>query len=205
MKNSLISILKGVPVDFGQANLKHKTKGKKIALELINPNGAGKTALDVGCRDGFFTKILKNKGYKVISIDIEKNYDDCEIVDANDILPYKDNSFDLIWCSEVIEHLINPAKTINEFKRILKSNGVAVITTPNSYFWLFRILKLFSLTPQKIQNSGHLHFFNANDIKKFNPHNNIIYGFFPYFILKFKIKRFINLLSPTFIFIIKKQ
>ena len=55
-------------------------------------------------------------------------------------LPFKNNSFDTIVCSEVIEHVLNPKKMILEFKRVLKNNGQLIITTPNwlSFYGLFK-------------------------------------------------------------------
>jgi len=216
----MLQFLKKIPLDFGQANLKYTTKGKQIALSFIPSDenrkniersgmyveSAGNhikcTALDVGCRDGYFSQILKKNGYRVTSIDIECRYEHCKVVDVNKILPFVDNSFDIIWCSEVIEHLIDPAKTIAEFRRVLKPTGKAILTTPNSKFWLYYILGLFGLTPQKVQNPTHIHFFGIEDIKKWNPTETC--GFFPYLILRFKIKHFLNLLTPTFVFVIKK-
>jgi len=196
----IVQLLKKIPVDFGQATLKHRTKGKLIALSLV-PTGPGK-ALDVGCRDGYYSKVLKQKKYTVTSVDIECHYEKCQRVDANKPLPYSDNFFDVIWCSEVIEHLEKPDRIIQEFKRVLKAEGVAILTTPNSHFWLYKILALFGLTPKKVQNPGHLHFFGEQDIRAFNPDK--LYGFFPYLILKFRIINMLNLLTPTFVFVIKK-
>jgi len=202
-----VRLLKSIPIDFGQANVKHTTKGKIIALALIpfhknNISAAKPTALDVGCRDGHFSRMLKEKGYTVVSIDIECHYENCQEVDANKPLPFPDNSFDVIWCSEVIEHLEKPQQIIAEFKRVLKPEGKAVLTTPNSKFWLYKVLALFGLTPQKVQNPTHLHFFGEKDIKALKP--SVLYGFFPYFIFKFRITRLLNLLTPTFVFVIQK-
>jgi len=200
----LLNLIKKIPIDFGQGSVRYTTKGKLIALDFILKDGFGKNALDVGCRSGHFSKILEEMGYNVTSIDIEKNYEKCQLVDANKPLLYKNSSFDLIWCSEIIEHLDSPQRVLGEFKRMLKPEGKAVFTTPNSQFWLFRILKLFGLPPQKIQRKDHIHFFGIKDILILHPYENIVYGFFPYFILKFRIKKMVNLLSPTFVFIIKK-
>ena len=198
---SFINILKKIPFDFGQGNLRKKTKGKLIAMEFIEI-GKGKKALDIGCRDGDQSKILESRGYKVTSIDIKKTYSKCKIVDVNKKLPFKKNYFDLIWCSEVIEHLDNPKKSLNDFRRILKKNGKMILTTPNSYFWLVDLLNFFGISPKRLQNPGHKYFFNYGDIKRIFPKAHI-YGFFPYLFLKFKIKRFVGFLSPTFVIIEK--
>lgn len=202
---SILHILKKIPIDLGQAKLKHTTKGKKIALTLIPRAEDGseiRTALDVGCRDGYYSRLLRKRGYTVTSIDIECQYEHCQTVDANAPLPYDNDAFDLIWCSEVIEHLQKPEAVIAEFKRVLKPDGIAVLTTPNSFFWLYYLLKPFGLSAQKLQNPTHLHFFRLADIQKLGAGE--IYGFFPYLFLKRTIRKGIGPLSPTFVFTIKK-
>ncbi|MDQ6998972.1 MAG: class I SAM-dependent methyltransferase [Mariprofundus sp.] len=55
-----------------------------------------------------------------------------DIVDLNDgVLPYADNSFDLVTFTEVAEHLENYRAIVREVHRILKPGGVIVLTTPN--------------------------------------------------------------------------
>ena len=201
----IIHYLKKLPIDLGQGHQRASTKGKLIALSLV-PQGQvkkdkiikKKAALDVGCREGIQSEWLKGKGYKVTSIDIQTDYG--RIVDVNKKLPFKDNSFDLIWCSEVIEHLKNPAKTVKEFYRILRPGGKMLLTTPNSYCWLFRLFSLIGLPPKRLQRDDHIHFFHVKDVKKMFP-NATLYGFFPYFLVKFQIKSnwAINWLSPTFV------
>jgi SAM-dependent methyltransferase len=45
-------------------------------------------------------------------------------------IPVSDESFDVILCSEVLEHIPNPVAAINEFSRILKPDGILLITAP---------------------------------------------------------------------------
>ena len=66
----LVRALKRMPVDLGQASYRATTKGKRIALGMV-PQGNGGIALDVGCRDGTQSEWLKQRAYKVTSIDLE--------------------------------------------------------------------------------------------------------------------------------------
>jgi len=201
---TILNILKNIPfVDFGQGNMRHKTKAKQIAFKYAEKNIKNNaTALDLGCGDGYWSERLKQLGYDVISTDIEKCHKDAQVVDANYPLPYPDKNFDLVWSMDVIEHLENPDFTAQEIKRVLKSNGTAILITSNSYFWLYYFFKIFGLTPRDLQRRDHKYFFCFKDIQKLFPKSEI-YGYFPYTILKFKIKNsfLIKVLSPTFVII----
>lgn len=201
MKESILALLRKVPLDLGQRETAGTTKGKQIALELI-PRGDGDKALDVGARDGTQTAWLKERGYQVTSIDVEPMFQPCLQVDANKRLPFDDRSFDLIWCSEVIEHLEDPAFAMSELRRVAKPGALLVLTTPNSYAWLFRFIALFGLTPKRIQRKDHIQFFDLNDIKRLAPDAEL-YGYFPYAVLKLTIRRGIGALSPTFVMAIR--
>jgi 2-polyprenyl-3-methyl-5-hydroxy-6-metoxy-1,4-benzoquinol methylase len=199
----VVSMLKRLPIDLGQANLRGTTKGKLIALDFV-PSGQGKTALDVGCREGIQSAWLEGKGYEVTSIDVEKAYSKCLVVDVNDGLPFPDNSFDLIWSSEVIEHLVSPEAFVQECERTLKPGGKLVLTTPNSTFWLYPLARLFGKTAKDLQHPGHLHFFSIRDMQKLFPKGQL-FGFFPYWILKFRITKGIGFLSPSFVIVNEKS
>lgn len=192
----LIESLKKLPIDLGQGNYRKTTKGKQIAMELIGP--AGGAALDIGCREGDQSRALERMGFTVTSIDVEKRYERCIVMDANRPLPFPDGQFDLIWCSEVIEHLERPDAALREFRRVLKPGGRLIITTPNSFFWLFQLFRLFGIHPARLQHPGHLHFFSLGDIRELFPAGQI-YGYFPYMLLKCRIRRLVGPLSPTFV------
>lgn len=197
--SKVISLLKKLPVDVGQAEKKHDTAGKRIAFSFV-PDGTGKTAYDIGCRDGWWSERLKEKGYEVKSLDIEPQYPGALRHDVENGLPYTDRSADLVWCTEVLEHLYDPAKFLGEIERVMKPGGLAVLTSPNSNWWLYWIFRLWGWTPQKIQNPDHKHFFSERVIRALAPGYKR-YGYFPYAITFWRIKRFIGPLSPTFILI----
>ena len=63
----------------------------------------------------------------------------------------------------------NPAGALAEFHRVTATGGRIILTTPNSYALLFRLLYVLGLTPQRLQRSDHLHFFNLSDIGRLCP------------------------------------
>ena len=52
------------------------------------------------------------------------------VADAQN-LPFLDNSFDVIFSCECLEHSTNPEKTLVEFNRVLKTDGELIVTTEN--------------------------------------------------------------------------
>lgn len=93
--------------------------------------------LDIGCGTGIVIKRLEKYG-NVFGMDIsDKAISFCNkrgiknIIKANAIkLPFNNNTFDLITILDVLEHIENEEAAISETYRVLKSNGVAVITVP---------------------------------------------------------------------------
>ncbi|MGE3609205.1 MAG: class I SAM-dependent methyltransferase [Bacteriovoracaceae bacterium] len=111
-------------------NLMEKFRGKKI--------------LDMGCGEGVFVKELKAKGFDIQGLDF--NYES-DLVKKGSILaaPYADQSFDVILCLDVIEHL-NPEdqpKAVAEINRLLKPGGKFICSLPNLAHLASRITFLF--------------------------------------------------------------
>lgn len=198
---SIISLLKKLPVDIGQAERKHDSAGKRIAFSFVG-EGSGKQALDIGCRDGYWSERLKAKGYRVHALDIEPLYPEAITHDIENGLPFVDQSFDLIWCTEVIEHLHHPDLFLREVDRVMKPSGRAIFTTPNSNWWFYWVVQLWGWTPQKLQNKDHKQFFSEQSIRSLAGGYEL-FGYFPYALFFLKLTRMIGSLSPTFIFVKK--
>lgn len=73
-----------------------------------------------------------------------------EMRDVNlnkDPLPYADDSFDIVTCSEVVEHLENYRRLISEIYRVTRKDGLVVLTTPNVINLKSRVKNLWSGFP----------------------------------------------------------
>lgn len=94
--------------------------------------------LDVGCGDGHFLKVAKEKGWNVYGTEFtDKAVEVCLMKGINikkgvlNILNYENIQFDIVTSFEVIEHINNPVEEINKFSKLLRKGGLLYITTPN--------------------------------------------------------------------------
>lgn len=99
-----------------------------------------RSLLDVGCADGaFLFQYLDFKPEMFCGIEAapalreraEKRGIKTEAVDLNGLWPYADDSFDVVHCAQVIEHLHNTRLFVQECLRVLKPGGTALITSEN--------------------------------------------------------------------------
>lgn len=125
--------------------LKPQVTGRSAAYEhLQRYRYAAKKSqgriLDLGCGTGYGSKILLEKESEVYGIDnsqeaidyAEKNYPGPKYICCSvEKLPFEDNFFDAICAFEIIEHVQNSEKALEEVCRVLKKNGELFISTPN--------------------------------------------------------------------------
>ena len=113
----------------------------------------------------------------------EGSWDTKKIDIVGDIteIPEEDESFDVVLCTEVLEHLPEPTLALEEFYRLLKPNGILILTAPfcslthfapyhystgfNSYFYEHHLKKLgFQL--QEMERNGNFFEFLAQEIHR---------------------------------------
>ena len=92
------------------------------AMEI--PRGAA--AVDVGCNDGRHVVGLTDRfGFDVVGVDplAEPPY----VVGTAEDLPFADESFDLVWCRDVLSHVADLPRAFAEMHRVLRLGGRAMI------------------------------------------------------------------------------
>jgi len=126
----------------------------RFISDKMGKNGGTLIHLDVGAGQGQLIARLKDR-FNIKSYACDYHADrfsvgDVEILDVNlnrDPLPYPENHFDVVTCSEVVEHLDNYRRLISEIYKVTKKDGLVVITTPNVVNLKSRIKNLWSGFP----------------------------------------------------------
>jgi len=120
---------------------RHVLESLKWASKILHRNlldGAGRTALDVGCAFGYGVNLLRSFGYDAFGTDISSygliqgkerlGENGLVVCDVQVGLPFL-GKFDLVTCFEVLEHLKSPLSAVQNMYESCKD--VLVCTTPN--------------------------------------------------------------------------
>jgi 2-polyprenyl-3-methyl-5-hydroxy-6-metoxy-1,4-benzoquinol methylase len=101
----------------------------------------GDRALDLGCGEGAFTAELARAGAAAVGVDVaagavrraQARHPGLEfrLTPIDGPLPFADQSFDVVWCSEVIEHVADTARWLSEVRRVMNPAGRLLLSTPN--------------------------------------------------------------------------
>lgn len=126
-----------------EGNTKTLTYGEHISRYLSVLNLVkNKRVLDVAAGTGYGSRLIAGNARSVSGLDYSqsaieyarKHYPASNLTytqgDAHS-MPYSDNEFDVVVSFETIEHLSDPQAFINEVKRVLTSDGVFIVSTPN--------------------------------------------------------------------------
>ncbi|MEP5338877.1 MAG: class I SAM-dependent methyltransferase [Algibacter sp.] len=111
----------------------------KKKLSLINSySEKSKSLLDVGSGTGDFLQIAQQNNWTVSGIEpneeargIANKKTNDSVFETEQLLKFKENSFDVITLWHVLEHLPNLEDHIKTFKKLLKPNGTLIIAVPN--------------------------------------------------------------------------
>jgi len=105
--------------------------------------------LDVGCKDGYLLKTIRNYNQSCKCYGIEKNPNVLEMIKTCDVrvadvtdLPFENNFFDKVFVLDVLEHVEELDKAIEEIKRVLKTHGNVILSGPTET-WFYKLCRLF--------------------------------------------------------------
>ena len=122
----------------------------------INDNSK---VLDVGCGIATVLHVVKGERYGIdpLAEEYKKIYSYPEelniIKGSGEAIPYPDSTFDVVFCSNVLDHVTDPEKTLDEILRVLKKDG-----------FLNLIVEVFPIRSER--NAPHPHCLTESDVGK---------------------------------------
>ena len=127
----------------GAAHTSRMLQVREWLKKHVKPGG---TVLDIGVGDGIYAVQNPEYTWHGMDINIEKLANKPVIGVEHDLevnpYPYPNQHFDAIITSEVLEHLFTPGKVHQEARRMLKRDGVYIVTTPQ-HTWVQNLLQHF--------------------------------------------------------------
>ena len=161
-------------------------KRVKTILRLMDEHCKEGRVLEVGCGAGNILEKVPSANLFGIDISALVLFKAKERLRENGLLlqsdaqslPFKGQTFAQVICSEVLEHLLDPSAALNEMARVLRAEGVAVVSVPNEsminriknilirlgiFKWLFQRKGCYSEMPENMLDEWHLHIFKLNE------------------------------------------
>jgi len=127
---------------------------------LLRKIGSESYCLDYGAGRGNVAQMnFKGIAKFVAGIDVEEEVfnnpylDEAKQIDLkNSIIPYDDNTFDLVFSDNVMEHVQNPSIVFSEISRVLKTGGLFLLKTPNKWHYMPVIARITPIWFHKFYN-----------------------------------------------------
>jgi ubiquinone/menaquinone biosynthesis C-methylase UbiE len=132
----------------------------------------GDRVLDLGCGQGDLTAVLADAGTRPLGVEVaeaalsraRRRHPELSFTRApiDGPLPLPDGAFDVVWASEVIEHVADTARWLSEVRRVLVPSGRLLVTTPNHG----RLgLALYGIERYSQPLGDHLHLYSARSLR----------------------------------------
>lgn len=150
-----------------EAKTRHYSFYGGIVDYLHDEHHHGEVILDIGCFVGILLRDVQkaNPLLRLYGVDISpqaiefarENVPEGEFtVGEVPPLPYKDNSFDVILCTETLEHLDEPVELVKEARRVLKPGGEFIVSVPEGDMKCEEHMTIYSLQSFMEQMSPYL-------------------------------------------------
>jgi len=173
-----------------------------VRLEKIEKLvGSQKRVLDVGCFDGFVGERLIKNGNEVCGLDIsepavkkaQERGIKAQVANVEEPWPFAEQQFDVVFAGEIIEHLFDTDKFLQQAKRVLKTNGFLILTTPNLASLGRRLFLLFGKNPLietgcLDARAGHIRYFVKESLTALLKHRNFEIIKFESTVVNFNVK-----------------
>ncbi len=151
-----------------------------IIEKLFDPDLRMRSLLDVGCGEGWALRYFHNKGFEVEGLDYSDfgiqahNPEMAAYVKVGDIyenltgIIQQKRVYTIVWLDNILEHVLNPVKLLQQLYAVVENKGVLVIEVPNDFSFLQEYLYQHSLLKEKywVVVPDHISYFNADSLKK---------------------------------------
>lgn len=151
----------------------------ELIRELCPSTPSGSKMLDVGCGEGWALSYFRKQGWKVRGLDYSSaglsamNPDCLDALQTGDLISLLNaqiesgESYQLVWLTNVLEHVPDPASLLLQLRRLIKKDGILVVTVPNDFSALQKHLidQNFIDHPFWIALPDHLSYFDYESLK----------------------------------------
>lgn len=132
---------------------RRKIKKEKSSIEI----------LDLGCGSGLITKKIKDLGYQIRGLDFSQeainkakgNGIDANLCNLDEGIKGDNEEFDVVWAGDIIEHVFDPIGLLREVNRVLRRNGIVIISIPSDVGLITRLKVLFGISYQTLTYKKH--------------------------------------------------
>lgn len=182
--NAAAELHRNVPPDWYHASIRdnvlqrfwHGRRFKAVrSLLEQHPNG---TIIDVGCADGVFTNVVWNhaRPARIHAVDVlpasidwaKTHWSGVEgmsfsVADAH-ALPFESGIADAVTCFEMLEHVFEPRRALEEIHRVLKPGGYALLLVPSDTLLFRSIWAVWTKTRGAIWDETHVQSFRRGSL-----------------------------------------
>ncbi len=146
-----------------------KLKSGATKIKRLLKYTKGRSFLDIGCSTGANVEAARRLGFKASGIDLcrqsiefaKANYPSCDFKIGD--MTVLNDKFDLVFCTEVLEHVTKPHEFIASIASVMNTGAVLYMTTPDAGHW--RVPRDFK-TWKHVHAPDHLAYYQLSTVKR---------------------------------------
>ena len=141
---------------------------------LLGEAEPGERVLDLGCGAGRFVAALRGAGCDAVGVEIAEAAleraravapgADLRLLEPDGSIPLEHGSVDLVWCSEVLEHVADGQHLLQEARRVLRPGGRILVTVPFHGRVKAALVGVLRFDAHFDPQGQHLRFFTARSL-----------------------------------------